>query len=92
MKNLNISQKNILENNQKENITQCKSCISNFWCFRCIGKNKESKNYGACKNTQECSYYQKLTEKTLNKFSELINKNLFIELSNSCNELIKSSL
>lgn len=75
---------------RKSSITECQHCIARFWCFRCIGKYKSEKNFGACNDLNECSYSQQITIETLNLLSEYINEGKFEELMRKMNMLSRA--
>ncbi|MCK4260552.1 MAG: radical SAM protein [Halanaerobiales bacterium] len=82
-----ITVRNKLKNVRKGSINECDSCIARFWCFRCIGMYKSEKNFGACKDINECTYNTEITIETLNKLSEYINEDKFTELMQKINIL-----
>lgn len=84
---LNTVRDNIITNSKKISIDECKNCVSNFWCFKCIGKHKDEKNYGACRDIKQCDYYRELTELTLKKFAQMINDNTFNNFISNCKVL-----
>lgn len=89
--NLRKIQKLLQKKNVKENIKECNKCVCNFWCFKCIGQNKDNENYGCCNKT-ECSYYKVLTLKILDKVAYMISNGEFTKLLQAYSELSENIL
>lgn len=68
---------NRLELMNKNILYKCNSCICKFWCTSCIGNQDEVNRIKSSSKTTNCFVKQKITELTLNKFTEIINEARF---------------
>ncbi|WP_243342411.1 SPASM domain-containing protein [Anaerococcus sp. AGMB09787] len=68
---------NRLELMNKNILYKCNSCICKFWCTSCIGNQDEVNRIKCSSKTTNCFGTQKITELTLNKFTEIINEARF---------------